>query len=141
MELKVKLDDGSKLPDRAHQTDAGADLFTPHDVTVPSGGSVVVDTGVHVELPESTAGLLVSKSGLNVKHGVISTGLIDEGYTGSIAVKLYNLGDSDVTLCAGSKISQLVVIPVMYPTIVQVDEINGGPRGDAGFGSTSEVVG
>lgn len=141
MELRVKLDEGAKLLDRAHPTDAGADLFAPHDVTVPARGSAVVDTGVHVELPEGTAGLLVSKSGLNVKCSTLSTGLIDEGYDGSIAVKLYNHGDKPVTLARGSKISQLVVLPVHYPEIVQADEIGGGPRGDAGFGSTSEVVG
>lgn len=137
--MKVKLDDGAKLPDRAHPTDAGADLFAPHDVRVPARGSAVVDTGVHVELPEGTAGLLVSKSGLNVRHGVLSTGLIDEGYTGSLAVKLYNHSDKPVTLCKGSKISQLVVVPVLYPEIVEADEIGGGPRGDAGFGSTGVV--
>lgn len=137
--MKVKLDDGAKLPDRAHPTDAGADLFAPHDVRVPARGSAVVDTGVHVELPEGTAGLLVSKSGLNVRHGVLSTGLIDEGYTGSLAVKLYNHSDEPVTLCKGSKISQLVVVPVLYPEIVEADEIGGGPRGDAGFGSTGVV--
>lgn len=135
-ELKVKLDDGARLPDRAHPTDGGADLFAPHDVTVPAGGSAVVDTGVHVELPEGTAGLLVSKSGLNVRHGILSTGLVDVGYTGSVVVKLYNLGDEDVTLCEGSKISQLVVIRVLMPGISEADEIGGGPRGDAGFGST-----
>ena len=138
MKLKVRLDDGAQLPDRAHETDAGADLFAPHDVTVPARGSAFIDTGVHVELPDGTAGLLVSKSGLNVKDNILSTGLIDVGYTGSVGVKLYNLGDRPVTLAKGSKISQLVVLSVLYPGIEQVDEISGGPRGDAGFGSTSE---
>jgi dUTP pyrophosphatase len=128
------------LPDRAHPTDAGADLFAPHDVTVPARGSAVVDTGVHVELPPGTVGMVKSKSGLNVKHGIVSDGVIDEGYSGSVVVKLYNHGDEPVTLARGSKISQLVVLPVLYPEIVQADEIGGGPRGDAGFGSTSGVA-
>lgn len=136
MELKVKLDEGAKLPRRAYPTDAGADLFAPHDVTVPARGSAVIDTGAHVELPDGTCGLLVSKSGLNVRDSVLSTGLIDSGYTGSITVKLYNLGDKPVHLSKGSKVSQLVVLPVLCPDIVEADEIRGGPRGDAGFGST-----
>jgi len=139
MELRVKLDEGAKLPDRAHPTDAGADLFAPHDVVVPARGSAIVDTGAHVELPGDACGLIVSKSGLNVRDNILSTGLIDAGYTGSIVVKLYNHGDKPVTLARGSKISQLVVLPVLYPRIVQADEIGGGPRGDAGFGSTSEA--
>ena len=136
MELKVKLDEGARLPDRAHPTDAGADIFAPHDVTVPVGGSTVVDTGVHVQLPPGTVGMLKSKSGLNVKHGIIGEGVIDEGYTGGIVVKLYNLGDDAITVAKGAKLIQLVVLPVAYPTIVEVGEVGGGPRGDAGFGST-----
>ena len=137
--MRVRLDYGAYLPDRAHETDAGADLFAPRDVTVPARGSAVVDTGVHVQLPPGTVGMIKSKSGLNVRNDIVSEGVVDEGYTGSLVVKLYNLGDRPVTLAKGSKISQLVVLPVLYPGIEQVDEISGGPRGDAGFGSTSEV--
>lgn len=136
MDMRVKLDEGAMLPQRAYPTDAGADLFAPHDIVIPARGSAVVDTGVHVELPSGTCGMLVSKSGLNVKLGLVSTGLIDEGYDGSIAVKLYNHSDDCAKLPAGSKISQLVVLPVLYPRIVEADEIDGGERGSNGFGST-----
>lgn len=140
-ELRVKLDEGAYLLDRAHPTDAGADIFTPHDVYVPAKGSAVVKTGVHVELPPNTVGMLKSRSGLNVKHGIVSEGVVDEGYTGEVVVKLHNLSESGVRLAKGAKVSQLVVLPVLYPDIVEVDEIEGGPRGDDGFGSTGEVVG
>lgn len=136
MELKVKLDEGAVLPHRAHATDAGADLFAPHDVIVPAKGSAVVDTGVHVELPPNTVGMIKSKSGLNVRDSILSEGVVDEGYTGSVVVKLYNHGDADVVIGEGAKLTQLVVMPVLYPTIVEASEIVGGPRGDAGFGST-----
>lgn len=136
MELRVKLEDGARLPDRAHPTDAGVDIFAPHDVTIPARGSEVVDTGVHVQLPPGTVGMLKSKSGLNVRRGIVGEGVIDEGYTGSVVVKLYNLGDDSVTVARGAKLIQLVVLPVAYPTVVEVGEISGGPRGDAGFGST-----
>lgn len=137
--MRVVLDEGAFMPTRAHATDAGADLRTPVDVTVPAHGSVVIDTGVHVELPPRHAGIIKSKSGLNVKHGITSCGLIDEGYTGSIAVKLYNHSDKPVHLSHGSKVSQLVVAPVEYPSFEQVDALDETPRGDAGFGSTGEM--
>lgn len=134
--MRIKVDEGAYAPLRAHVTDAGLDLRTPVEVTVPAHGSVVVDTGVHVQLPQGCAGLLVSKSGLNVRHCITSTGLIDEGYTGSIVVRLYNDSGTDFHFGAGCKVTQLVVIPVVYERVELVDSIDGGERGDAGFGST-----
>ena len=80
--------------------------------------------------------MLKSKSGLNVKHGIVSEGVIDEGYTGTILVRLYNHGPRAVQFRRGDKITQLVVLPVEYPDVVQAEEITGGPRGDDGYGST-----
>lgn len=134
--MEIMLDDGAYMPSRGHGTDAGLDLRTPKAVTVPAYGSVIVDTGVHVALPQGCAGLLVSKSGLNVRHDITSTGLIDEGYTGSIVVKLYNHGGGDHQLAAGDKITQLVVFPVVNESLEQVSVFNATERGDNGFGST-----
>lgn len=134
--MKIKVDMGGYVPSRAHNTDAGMDLRTPVAVTVPAHGSVVVDTKMHVELPQGCAGLIVSKSGLNVMHGITSTGLIDEGYTGTILVRLYNHSDEDYSFNEGDKVTQLVVIPVRYEPVEIVPEISGGERGDNGYGST-----
>lgn len=134
--MEMILDNGAYMPSRGHKTDAGLDLRTPKTVTVPAYGSVSVDTGVHVALPHGCAGLLVSKSGLNVKHDITSTGLIDEGYTGSIVVKLYNNGSEDHKFEAGDKITQLVVIPVVCESLEQVSVFNATERGNNGFGST-----
>jgi dUTP pyrophosphatase len=136
MKIKIKLDEGAKMPERAHSTDAGADLRAPHDVLVMAKGSVVIDTGVHIELPPNTVGMLKSKSGLNVKHGITSEGVIDVGYTGSIAVKLYNHSDKPYEVKAGDKISQLVIMPILTPDFELVDELEETERGDGGFGST-----
>ena len=136
--MKIKLDEGAIMPARAHDTDAGLDLMTPNAFRVLKGGAAVIDTGVHVQLPHGTCGVLVSKSGLNVKYGLTSTGLIDEGYSGSITVKLYNHGDRDVYFDKGEKISQLVIVPCLYEPIEIVDEIQSGERGAAGFGSTGK---
>lgn len=135
-ELRVRLDKGAYLPQRAHDTDAGLDLRTPVDAYVRAGGSTVIDTGVHIQLPPGTVGLLKSKSGLNVKDGIVSEGVIDEGYTGTILVKLYNHGTEAKQFTRGDKITQLVVLPVLYVKVEQAEEIQGGPRGDNGYGST-----
>lgn len=134
--MEIILNDGAYMPERGHETDAGLDLRTPKAVTVPAYGSTIIDTGVHVALPHGCAGLLVSKSGLNVRHDITSTGLIDEGYTGSIVVKLYNHGGEDHEFEAGDKVTQLVVMPVVREPLEQVSAFRPSERGDNGFGST-----
>lgn len=134
--MRVKLDNYARLPKRAHPTDAGLDIKTPKNIFVPARGSVVVDTGVHIELPDGTVGLLKSKSGLNLKHGITCEGVIDEGYTGSIMAVLRNESDTSKLFYRGDKICQLLIIPVIYEDAELAEEIEGGERGDNGFGST-----
>ena len=135
--MKVMLDPGAKVPTRAHDTDAGLDLRAKRDLIVPAHGSAVFDTGVHVELPDGCAGVLISKSGLNVKNDINSTGLIDQSYRGSIRVKLYNHGETSYLVRAGDKISQLMVVPVRYEPVEIVDHLDmDTDRGTRGFGST-----
>ena len=121
--MRVKLDPGAYAPTRAHDTDAGLDIRATIAQTIPPRGNAVFRTGVHVQLPPGTAGLLVSKSGLNVNADITSIGLIDEGYDGEIKVKLYNHGNKCITISEGQRISQLVVIPVLYDPIELADEI------------------
>lgn len=158
--MKIKLDDGAILPTRAHDTDAGLDLYSREDKVVPAGGSACFDTGVHIQLeaynyPKSitldrlngrvgaitfgtmyTTGFLKSKSGLNVKHNITSEGVIDMGYTGPIVVKLYNHGPEDYHVRKGDKISQLVILPVLTPPLEVVQELEETERGNNGFGSS-----
>ena len=134
--MKVQLDKGAFLPTRAHPQDAGLDIRAMHRQTVPANGSAVFPTGVHVELPKGYAGLLVSKSGLNVNYGITSTGLIDENYTGEIVVRLDNHSNEDYLVRDGDKISQLVIIPIRKPDIELVDKLEEHGRGHHGFGST-----
>lgn len=151
MKMKVMLDPGAKMPTRAHETDAGLDLYAPKDVTVPGCetgfimdfgcadvlvGSATIDTGVHVEIPAGYVGMIKSKSGLNVKHNITSEGVIDAGYTGSICVKLYNFGKKNVEIKKGQKISQLVLLPIITPELELVDSLEATERGTGGFGST-----
>lgn len=136
MKIKIKLDEGAKMPTRAHETDAGLDIYAREDQIVPARGSTIFDTGVHIELPVGTVGMLKSKSGLNVKYGITSEGVIDVGYTGSIVVKLYNHSGFDYKVKAGDKISQLVIHPILTPTPYLVSSLEETERGDNGFGSS-----
>ena len=137
-QVKIKLDEGAFMPERAHEWDAGLDLRAMEDKLVPARGSAIFDTGVHVELAPFTAGFLKSKSGLNVKHNLTSDGVVDVGYTGSICVKLYNHGDTDYMVHRGDKISQLVIIDIRIPHLKIVDELDETERGNNGFGSTGK---
>lgn len=135
--MKIKLDPGAYMPERAHATDAGMDIKSPKDCIIPAHDSFTIYTGVHVKLPPNTAGLLVSKSGLNTRYNITSTGLIDEGYNGEIVVKLHNHGGLPYFVAKGDKITQLVVIPVLYEAVELVDDLQqDSERGDKGFGST-----
>lgn len=157
--MRIKLDENAIMPTRAHETDAGLDLYACEDKVVPAGGSAVFDTGVHVELPwfdylsisdwgcnfrsaeencKPTVGIIKSKSGLNVNHNITSDGVIDMGYTGSIVVKLYNHGKEDYKVQRGDKISQLVIVPILTPSLEVVSNLGETERGDAGFGSTGK---
>lgn len=136
--MKIELDPGAKMPTRAHPTDAGLDLYSMETVYVPAKESVVLDTGVHIELPDNTVGMLKSKSGLNVKHGITSEGVIDVGYTGSIRVKLYNHSGYDYLVHEGDKISQLVIMPILTPELEIVGKLEETERGNGGFGSTGK---
>ena len=134
--MKIVLDEGARMPTRAYEHDGGLDLYARETQIVPAKESAVFDTGVHIELPIGTVGELKSKSGLNINHGLLSDGLIDPGYTGSIKVKLYNLSGYDYAVRAGDKISQLVICPVMHLPLEQVEALEDTERGSAGFGSS-----
>ena len=137
--MNVMLDEGAFLPTRAHDADAGLDLYTPEDFMLLSFGEIdnyTVDTGVHVEIPAGYVGMIKSKSGLNVNRGIVTEGVIDAGYTGSIKVKLYNLGKDIQNFQRGDKIAQLVILPIVTPAPVVVNKFAQTERGDNGFGST-----
>lgn len=135
--LNIMLDENAIMPTRGHRTDAGLDLISPVDTIIHAHENAVIDTGVHVQLKENTAGFLKSKSGLNVKHNITSEGVIDVGYTGSIVVKLYNHGNEDYEVKRGDKITQLVIMNVDIPEKLNVvKEFEQTDRGNNGFGST-----
>ena len=119
---------------KAHPTDAGFDLTARHPYTLKPGERHLVDTEIRVDIPVGHVGLLCSRSGLALRHGVIvlnSPGIIDSGYKGNVGAILYNAGDEDFNIIAGDRIAQLVVVPLSawVPGL-------SSERGDGGFGST-----
>lgn len=136
MIVNVVLDDGAYMPEKAHEADAGFDLRTPSKVIIPAKQSRIISTGVHVEIPNGYVGFLKSKSGLNVKSGILSEGVIDSGYTGGIVAKLYNQSSAVKVFEKGDKITQLVILPIPDVELVEVRSLDDTERGDNGFGSS-----
>ena len=136
--IKVVLDEGAKMPTKAHEWDAGFDLYSREDGVIYQNGSARFNTGVHIDIPKGVCGLLVSKSGLDHNNNIQSTGLIDSDYVGTIWVKLYNHGSKAVTIKKGQKISQLVLLPIITPELEVVDSLEETERGSGGFGSTGK---
>ena len=137
MEYKVMLDNGAKMPTKAHEVDAGFDLYTPERKVVRAKDSVAIDTGVHIEIPKGYVGFLKSKSGLNVNFGINGEGVIDSGFTGSIVAKLYS-HQKTVHFKKGQKIIQIVFLPIPEVELELTDSFEQTERGDNGFGSSGE---
>lgn len=138
LHVNVKLDGEAKMPSKAHDTDAGFDLYTPYEFTVKAGGSAMVMTGTHMIIPQGWCGLIVSKSGLNTRMDIKTTGLVDAGYTGEIVVKVQNHGSKDYHFEKGDKVSQIVILPVCDVVLDEVDDLPDTERGSRGFGSSGK---
>lgn len=134
--IKIQLDKGAIAPSRAHPYDGGMDLFARRGTVIDGGESFEFDTGVHLEIPEGWVGFIKSKSGLMCNHDIVTDGTIDAHYTGSICVKLFNLGITPYAVSAGDKIAQLVIVPCHLPRLELVESLEETDRGDNGFGST-----
>ena len=141
MTLRVRrLRREARLPQRAHDDDAGYDLHACEAATIAPGGRAVVGTGIAIELPPGHAGWVVPRSGLAARHGISvvnAPGLIDAGYRGEIRVILLNTDAREpFGVAPGDRIAQLVVVPVAAAQLVEAAELGETARGSAGFGST-----
>lgn len=133
--MKVVLDKGAILPTRAHDLDAGYDLYSREDAIIYAGDSWTFDTGVHMAIEPGFVGDVKSKSGM-MMNGIITDGTVDAGYTGSIRVKLFNLSRCAVSIVNGQKIAQLVIKKIATPELEVVDCLEDTERGANGFGSS-----
>jgi dUTP pyrophosphatase len=147
MELKIKaLSEkiGREIP-LPHFATGGAacmDLCACMDesITLNAGERHLVPTGIAIALPSAEyVALVFARSGLGIKKGVClsnGVGVIDSDYRGEIGVGLVNLGDAPYTVQPGDRIAQLMVVPVVQPTLTVVDTLDETERGAGGFGST-----
>jgi dUTP pyrophosphatase len=141
VELSVaKLKDDAVLPRRAHEGDAGLDLYSCEAAHLGPGERWSVGTGVAVEVPEGHAGFVLPRSGLARDHGIAlvnGPGLIDAGYRGEVRVLLLNTDPAETFRVApGERIAQLVVAPIALAVPVEVESLSDSARGDGGFGSS-----
>ena len=136
-----KLREGAVLPQRQTEGAAGYDLSACLEapVTLQPGEGYPFPTGLAAEIPQGYAGMVFCRSGLGVKHGISlpnCVGVIDSDYRGELVVPLRNFGDGTYTIQPGERIAQLVIMPVLLPEIVEVEELSQTQRGQGGFGST-----
>ncbi len=121
----------------AHPGDAGADLRSSQDLTIPARDRLVVPTGVKIALPQGHVGLVWPRSGLAVKQGLdCGAGVVDSQYRGEIKVLLFNHNDSEYQIKKGERIAQLLIQKVETVEFEQVDDLDATSRGENGFGST-----
>lgn len=140
LELKIKkINQAAKLPEYAHEGDAGLDLFSVDDVIILPGESKLIKTGIQIELPRDTEAQVRPRSGLALKNQITvlnTPGTIDEGYRGEVGVILINHGKQQFHVEKGMKIAQMVIKPVLKVTVKEVEELTDTTRGEGGFGST-----
>jgi dUTP diphosphatase len=141
VELKVaRLEAGATLPTRAHEGDAGLDLYAFEAAHIGPGERWSIGTGVAVEIPAGHAGLVLPRSGLAREHGIAlvnSPGLIDAGYRGELRVLLLNTDPAETfRVEPGDRIAQLVIVPIALAEPVEADSLAESVRGDGGFGSS-----
>jgi dUTP pyrophosphatase len=136
----IKLSEKATLPTRAHDNDAGLDLYAAESARIVPGARVSIGTGLAVAIPEGLAGLVLPRSGLALKSGVTlinSPGLIDPGYRGEVRVVLLNTDRTiDFHARPGDRIAQLLLIPIATASPLEAESLDSSTRGGGGFGSS-----
>lgn len=140
--LDDRLNTEFGLPQYGTQGSAGLDLIAcvDEELVVSAGETILIPTGmaIHIKDPQLAA-VILPRSGLGHKHGIVLgnlVGLIDSDYQGQLFVSCWNRSDKDFTVCAGDRIAQLVILPVIQAQLNVVEDFNLSDRGEGGFGHT-----
>ena len=138
-----KVRNNAIVPTYGSREAAGADLYAclDDDVVIQPGQTVMIPTGLSMELPLGYAGFIYARSSLGTKRGLApanKVGVIDSDYRGEFMVALHNHGKVEQTVCHGERIAQLVIAPVVTPGFTEVCELSDTERGTGGFGSTGK---
>lgn len=139
--LFKKLDERAVCPTYGSPSSAGADLYalSDSDILIEKGKTVLIHTGIAMQIPDGFVGLVFARSGLATKKGLApanKVGVIDSDYRGEIMVPLFNQSDKDVVIEAGERIAQISLIPYLMADFLETDELDDTERGEHGFGST-----
>ncbi|NPV90618.1 MAG: dUTP diphosphatase [Firmicutes bacterium] len=141
--LRVKrVNELAKLPEYAHEGDAGMDLFAVEERVIEPGERALVGTGIVIELPPNTEAQVRPRSGMALNHGITvlnTPGTIDEGYRGEVKVILINLGKTSFKVERHMKIAQMVIKSVLRASVIEADELSDSERAEGGFGSTGKM--
>ena len=144
MTVKIKkLDEKAITPTYGTEYSAGADLYalSAAPITIGGGETVLIHTGISMEIPEGYVGLVFARSGLATKKNLApanKVGVIDSDYRGEIMVALHNHGASEQTVEGGERIAQIAIVPFLKAEFNECDELSDTLRGAGGFGSTGK---
>ncbi len=132
-----KLTGSAKLPCYAHTGDAGIDFFSDEEKVIKSKETVMISTGISMEIPQGYVGLVWDRSGLAVKNSLTClAGVVDSGYRGEIKIVIHNLNNQDFKVDKGMKIAQMLIQPVIIANLEESEELADSQRQHKGFGST-----
>lgn len=137
--ISYKLGDGAKRPYKKYSGDAGWDLFTSQEVTIPPNGTADVHTDIYMDMPQNLYGRITGRSSSLRKYNLlVNEGIIDNGYSGELFVCAHNLGSEPLTIKKGMRIAQIIFHTIEDVRWSEVDKLDSSPgkRGNNGFGST-----
>lgn len=139
MNIKL-LNELAKVPTKTNDYDAGYDLYSIENITIPAYERVTIKTGISLAIPNHCVGLIWPRSGLSVKKGIdVLAGVIDSTYRGEIMVCLLNTSNIDMKINIGDRIAQIIFQEYNNAIFQVVEELDNTTRGDKGFGSSDEI--
>ena len=137
----IKLDKNAYVPTYGTPSSAGADLYAVEECEIGAGKTVMVHTGIAMEIPEGFGGFVFARSGMACKRGLApanKVGVIDSDYRGELMIALHNHGTEPQTVSDGERVAQLILLPVLTPVYLEADALDETERGTGGFGSTGK---
>lgn len=132
----VLTSETATVPQKQTRGSAGYDLYASESAVIPPNSQSLVSTGVTMALPDNAYGQIAARSGLSMKGIFVGAGVIDSDYRGELKVLLRNFGEEPLVIEVGHRIAQLLIIPVLSPTMQLSDTLDSTERGEGGFGST-----
>jgi len=137
LRLKIqKIHDDSVIPTKSYVTDLGWDLYAYEHTTIHPGGYELISTGIRCGFPEGYGAFFKDRSSVAKRGLFVRAGVIDGDYVGELMILMYNAGDKIQHINKGDRLAQMVLIPIVNCSILEVDELKPTERGEGGFGST-----